>query len=102
MHIFIDLVTVDFMTYVERFGEIPWEMVEIIKKQSAFFDIRCLPFIDPVGNAIFNKKQALQILKEISFFEQKNLLFKEVLEKIKIAANKVLTSKNLYLKFEGE
>lgn len=70
---------------------------------AANFNLRCLPFIDCVGDTILNHKQILELIKEIAFLRTQNTeIKKEDLDILNDAALKILENQDHYLLINGE
>jgi len=65
-------------------------------------DIRQFKYVGEGEYTIFNANQVQNLYKEIEILEEEGYVSKEVLELIKIGANKVLENNNRYLKFEDD
>ena len=65
-------------------------------------DLKCLNFVDAVGDTFFNEKQLHHIKKEIDLLRKDEQVEQKVLDNIEKAVNEALKDALLYLKFEGE
>ena len=103
MSIFVGVVIDDLNTYSETFGEIKEEDLNTIKQFSSTLDFKCLIFVNPFDNTVFNKKQAYQLLAEVRIIKSNSLIENPMFSIMEKAVNKLLNAKEgLYLKFEGE
>lgn len=67
------------------------------------FNLRCLPFIDYVGDTILNHKQIVELIKEISFLKnQETAINQKCLAILETAALTALENPNYYLLINGE
>ena len=67
------------------------------------FNLRCLPFIDYVGDTILNHKQMLELIKEITFLRNKETeINKNILDTLYTATIKTLENPDYYLLINGE
>lgn len=71
-------------------------------KEAQRNNLKCLSFVDFVGNTIFNAKQCREILQEIKILKAKSNIPEWILNMITIGAQEALSDVHLYLKFDGE
>ncbi len=71
-------------------------------KQCNQKNLKCLSFVDFVGDTYFNEKQIREILKEIEVLQEDKQVNQEIVEIIQRGCLEALKGFNYYLKFEGE
>lgn len=76
---------------------------EKITEIAMHFNLRCLPFIDYVGDTILNQKQMLELVKEITFLRNQEIEIKKAcLDILYTATLKALENPDYYLLINGE
>jgi len=65
-------------------------------------DLKCLAFVDFVGDTYFNEKQLREILQEIEVLKADEQANQEIVEIIQKGCLEALENFNYYLKFQGE
>lgn len=79
------------------------ENFRVITSLASDFNLRCLPYVDFVGDTIFNHKQLVELIKEITFLKnQENVINEKELDALKTAALVALENPDYYLLINGE
>lgn len=88
---------------IRKIGIIHTEDFEKIIEVTSDFNLRCLPFIDYMGDTILNHKQILELIKEIAFLKSQKTEIKDVhLDTLHTAALAALENPDYYLLINGE
>jgi hypothetical protein len=83
-------------------GLIEEEDLLYLTKMAEEKDLKCLPFVDYVGDTIFNAKQLEQVEKEIEILRQSGDIAEKILSPIERGVEEVGKNDLLFLRFEGE
>lgn len=83
-------------------GFIEWEDSLALVQIATQLNMKCLNFLDPAGDTIFNEKQIYQIKEEIKTLQDTKKINPEVLNLINKATDEALKDVHLYLKFFGD
>lgn len=88
---------------IKKLGLIDTDEFQSLTWIASDFNLRCLPFIDFMGDTILNHKQMLELINEIAFLKvQKTEIKEENLNILNTAALTALEHPGSYLLINGE
>ena len=87
---------------IRLIGSLNTDNFRAITAAALSLKLRCLPFIDFIGDTILNHKQILELIKEIAFLRTQNGIKEEDLNILNTAALAALENPNHYLLINGE
>jgi hypothetical protein len=74
-----------------------------ITSTASNFNLRCLPYVDFIGDTIFNHKQLLELIKEITLLKnQETVIHGKELNVLETAALAALENPDYYLLINGK
>jgi hypothetical protein len=88
---------------IQLIASLDTENFRAITARAFDLNLRCLPYVDFVGDTILNHKQLVEFIKEITFLKnQESAANVKELDVLKTAALVALENPNYYLLINGE